>query len=193
LPLLDADGNIQVICAHGVDEITTVTRTRLPHVAREIFPVIRAFMPWMETGAGQVELLIGLDNRQWLTAHVEDSWDPDDDMRLMRSAFGHRFMITDGWGRSLLPPEEPQGERENAAGGGAEDPGETQEVRLEEYRGWSQSTWTRDKERVREASTHEDQGPHAGSRGGAAARKSSPPGGSRSLGVDGGGGGGIQG
>jgi hypothetical protein len=54
----------------------------------------------METGAGPVELLIGLDNRQWLPIHIEDSWDPDDDMRLMKSAFGHRFMITDGWGRS---------------------------------------------------------------------------------------------
>jgi hypothetical protein len=96
LPLLDADGNIQVIRAHGVEEIAVVARTRLPPIAREIFPVIRAFMPWMETGAGHVELLIGLDNKQWLPAHVEDSWDPDDDMRLMRSVFGHRYMITDG-------------------------------------------------------------------------------------------------
>jgi hypothetical protein len=77
LPLLDADGNIQVVHAHGVDEITTVTRTRLPHAAREIFPAIRAYMPWMETGAGRVELLIDLDKRQWLPAHVEDLWDPD--------------------------------------------------------------------------------------------------------------------
>ncbi len=46
-----------------------------------------------------------MDNRQWLPAHVEDSWDPDDDMRLMRSVFGHRYMITDGWGRDLLPPD----------------------------------------------------------------------------------------
>jgi hypothetical protein len=51
LPLLDVDGNIQVIRAYGVDEIAVVTRTRLPPVAREIFPVIRAYMPWMETGA----------------------------------------------------------------------------------------------------------------------------------------------
>ncbi len=62
LPLMDADGHIQLIRAHGVDEITTVTRTRLPHVVREIFPAIRAYMPWMETGVGHVELLIGLDN-----------------------------------------------------------------------------------------------------------------------------------
>jgi hypothetical protein len=86
LPLLDADGNIQVIRAHGVEEIAIVAQTRLPPIAREIFPVIRAFMPWMETGAGHVELLIGLDNKQWLPAHVED-----DDMRLMKSVFGHRY------------------------------------------------------------------------------------------------------
>ncbi len=52
LPLLDMDGNIQVVRAYGVDEITVVTCTRLPPVAREIFPVIRAYMPWMETGQG---------------------------------------------------------------------------------------------------------------------------------------------
>jgi hypothetical protein len=66
LPLLDAHDSIQVICAHRVDEITTITRTRLPHRARDIFPVIRAFMPWMKTSAGPVELLIGLENVQWL-------------------------------------------------------------------------------------------------------------------------------
>ena len=53
-----------MIRAHGVDEIAVVARTRLPPVAREIFPVIRAYMPWMETGAGHVELLTGLNNRQ---------------------------------------------------------------------------------------------------------------------------------
>ncbi len=65
LPLLDADGNVQVVCAYGVDEIATVARTRLPQRAWDIFPVIRASMPWMDTGAGPVDLLIGLDNTQW--------------------------------------------------------------------------------------------------------------------------------
>jgi hypothetical protein len=88
-----------------------------------------------------VELLIGLDNRQWLPAHVEDSWDPDDDMRLMRSVFGHRYMITDGWGRDLLPPDNA---RDNQAGaqGGVEPADAAQEVQLQEYRGWSQGTWS---------------------------------------------------
>jgi hypothetical protein len=141
LPLMDADGDIQVIRAHGVEEIAVVARTRLPPVAREIFPVIRAAMPWMETGAGHVELLIGLDNKQWLPAHVEDSWDPDDDMRLMRSVFGHRYMITDGWGRDLLSLDNAPGNQAGAQGGAAEQAGAAQEVQLPEYRGWSQGTW----------------------------------------------------
>jgi hypothetical protein len=174
LPLLDADGNIQVVCAHGVDETTTVTRTRVPHVAREIFPVIRAFMPWMETGAGPVELLIGLDNRQWLPIHIEDSWDPDDDMRLMKSAFGHRFMITDGWGRSLLPAEAPAGDQEGAAGGQAGGPEEVQEVQLQEYQGW-QSTWNRGSEGARGTQTRGSRGRSAGGRGRAAVWRPSPP------------------
>jgi hypothetical protein len=90
LPLLDADGNVQVICAYGVDENATLARTRLPQSARGIFPVIRAFMTWMDTWAGPVDLLIRPDNTQWLPLHVEDSWDPDNDMRLMKSSFGHQ-------------------------------------------------------------------------------------------------------
>jgi hypothetical protein len=171
LALLDADGNIQVVCAYGVDEITTVTRTRLPPIAREIFPVIRAFMPWMETGAGPVELLIGLDNWQWLPIHIEDSWDPDDDMRLIKSAFGHRFMITDGWGRSLLPPEAPVGDQEGAAS----DPEEAQKVQLQEYQGWSQSTWSRGSEEARGAQACRSRSRSAGGWGRAAIRRPSPP------------------
>jgi hypothetical protein len=99
-------------------------------------------MPWMETGAGHVELLIGLDNKQWLPAHVEDSWDPDDDMRLMRSVFGHRYMITDGW--DLFPPDNARDGQAGAQGGGAESADAAQEVQLQEYRGWSQGTWSRE-------------------------------------------------
>jgi hypothetical protein len=109
-----------------------------PPLAREIFPVIRAAMPWMETGAGHVELLIGLDNKQWLPVHIEDSWDPDDDMRLMRSVFGHRYMITDGWGRDLLPPDNAPGSQTGAQGDAAEQADAAQEVQLPEYKGWSQ-------------------------------------------------------
>jgi len=87
-----------------------------------------------------VELLIGLDNKQWLPVHVEDSWDPDDDMRLMRSVFGHRYMITDGWGRDLLPPDNAPGSQAGAQGGSAEQADAAQEVQLPEYKGWSQGT-----------------------------------------------------
>jgi hypothetical protein len=62
LPLVDARGNHQVVCAYEVEEITTVAETRLPLWAREVFPSVKAHMPWMDTKAGPVELLIGLDN-----------------------------------------------------------------------------------------------------------------------------------
>ncbi len=55
VPLMDADGNVQVIRAYGVEEIAVVTRTRLPPRAWEIFPIIRLAAPWMETRAGHVE------------------------------------------------------------------------------------------------------------------------------------------
>jgi hypothetical protein len=61
-------------------------------------------------------------------------------MRLMKSVFGHRYMITDGWGRDLLPPDNALGGQAGAQGGAAEPADSAQEVRLPEYRGWSQST-----------------------------------------------------
>jgi hypothetical protein len=140
VPLLDADGNVRVIRAYGVEEIAVVVRTRLPPIAVEIFPIIRLAAPWMETRAGHVDLLVGLDNKQWLPTHVEDSWDPDDDMRLMKSAFGHRYMITDGWGRDLLPPDNAPDDQAGAQGGEDEQEEAAQEVQLPEYKGWSQGT-----------------------------------------------------
>jgi hypothetical protein len=135
LPLVDADGNVQVIRAYGVEEITVVARTKLPPLAKEIFPIIRLAAPWMEMEAGHVELLIGLDHRQWLPVHIEDSWNPDDDMRLVKSAFGHRYMITDGWGRDLLPPDDAPDDQAGAQGGEDEQEEAAQEVQLPEYRG----------------------------------------------------------
>ncbi len=92
----------------------------------------------METSAGHVELLIGLDHKQWLPVHVEDSWNPDDDMRLMKSVFGHLYMITDGWGTDLLPPDNAPDSQAGAQGGEDEQEDAAQEVQLPEYKGWSQ-------------------------------------------------------
>jgi hypothetical protein len=55
--------------------------------------------------------------------------------------FGHRYMITDGWGRDLLPPDNAPGNQAGAQGGSAERADAAQEVQLPEYRGWSQGTW----------------------------------------------------
>jgi hypothetical protein len=118
LPLVDVRGKHQVICAFEVEEITTVAETRLPPWAKEVFPSVRAHMPWMDTPAGPIELLIGLDNSQWLPVFLEDSKEPSVNMRLMKCSFGHAFMIMGGKGTALYPRDEsmryrgdPTGER----------------------------------------------------------------------------------
>ncbi len=116
LPLVDARGEYQVICAYEVDEIATVARTRMPPWTREVFPSVRAHMLWMDTEAGPVELLIGQDNTQWLLIHLEDSRDQEVNMRLMKSAFGHQFMIMGGWGTAFYPRDESMRYRGDPAG-----------------------------------------------------------------------------
>jgi hypothetical protein len=56
--------------------------------------------------------------------------------------FGHRYMITDGWGRDLLPPDNAPDSQAGTQGGAAEQADAAQEVKLPEYRGWSQGTWS---------------------------------------------------
>ncbi len=53
----------------------------------------------------------------------------------------YRTFVDDGWGRDLLPPDNAPGNQAGAQGGAAEPADSEQEVRLPEYRGWSQSTW----------------------------------------------------
>ncbi|MFN9907271.1 MAG: hypothetical protein ACK56F_14320, partial [bacterium] len=63
-------------------------------------------MPWMDTPAGPIELLIGLDNSQWLPMFLEDSKEPEVNMRLMKSSFGHAFIVMGGKGGALYPRDE---------------------------------------------------------------------------------------
>jgi hypothetical protein len=51
-------------------------------------------------------------------------------------------MVTDGWGRDLLPPDNASDNQAGVQGGAAEQSDVAQEVRLPEYRGWSQGTWS---------------------------------------------------
>jgi hypothetical protein len=139
LPLVDVRGNHQVICAFKVEEITTVAETRLPPWAKEVFPSVRAHMPWMDTPAGPIELLIGLDNSQWLPVCLEDSKEPAVNMRLMKSSFGHMFMVMGGWGTALYPRDESMRYRGDLSGNRLTHAEMAQKVRLERcFRGKSQ-------------------------------------------------------
>jgi hypothetical protein len=139
LPLIDVRGNHQVICAFEVEEITTVAKTRLPPWAKEVFPSVRAHMPWMDTPAGPIELLIGLDNSQWLSVRLEDSKEPEVNMRLMKFSFGHQFIVMGGWGTTLYPRDESMRYRGDPSGSRLIPEEMAQKVRLERcFRGRSQ-------------------------------------------------------
>jgi hypothetical protein len=131
LPLVDVRGKHQVICAFEVEEITTVAETRLPPWAKEVFPSVRAHMSWMDTPAGPVELLIGLDNSQWLPVFLEDSKEPTVNMRLMKSSFGHAFMIMGNKGAALYPRDESMRYRGDPTGERLTPAEMAQKVRLE--------------------------------------------------------------
>jgi hypothetical protein len=148
LPLVDAQGKHQVICAYEVEEITTVAETRLPPWAREVFPSVRAHMPWMDTKAGPIELLIGLDNTQWLPVCLEDSRDQSVNMRLMKSAFGHQFMVMGGWGTALYPRDESMRFRGDPSGGRLSHAEMARKVRLERCIGGRLHLGARDEERA---------------------------------------------
>ncbi len=131
LPLIDVRGKHQVICAFEVEEITAVAETRLPPWAREVFPSVRAHMPWMDTPAGPIELLIRLDNSQWLPVFLEDSKEAAVNMRLMKSSFGHMFMVTGSRGTALYPRDESMRYRGDPTGERLTHVDMAQKVRLE--------------------------------------------------------------
>jgi hypothetical protein len=96
---------------------------------------------WLEQDCPPLRGRSSLSSEHPCLGWRQDSWDPDDDMRLMKSVFGHRYMITDGWGRDLLPQDNAPDSQAGAQGGAAEQADAAQEVQLPEYRGWSQGTW----------------------------------------------------
>jgi hypothetical protein len=118
-----------VICAFEVEEITTVAETRLPPWAKEVFLSVRA--PWMDTPAGPIELLIGLDNSHWLPVRLEDSKEPSMNMRLMKSSFSQQYMVMGGWGMALYPRDESMRYRGDPSGGHLTHAEMAREVRLE--------------------------------------------------------------
>jgi hypothetical protein len=116
-----------------------VAETRLPLWAKEVFPSVRAHMPWMDTPAGPIELLIGLDNSQWLPMCLEDSKEPAVNMRLMKSSFGHQFMVMGGWDTALYPRDESMRYQGDPSGNRLTHEEMAQKVRLERcFRGRSQ-------------------------------------------------------
>jgi hypothetical protein len=66
---------------------------------------------------------------------LEDSKDPAANMRLMKSSFGHMFMVMGGWGTALYPREESMRYRGDPSGVRLTHAEMAQKVRLERFFG----------------------------------------------------------
>ncbi len=94
-------------------------------------PIGQSTHVWMDTPAGPIELLIGLDNSQWLPVFLEDSKEPAVNMRLMKSLFGHMHMVMGSRGTALYPRDESMRYRGDPTGEHLTHAEMAQKVRLE--------------------------------------------------------------
>jgi hypothetical protein len=126
-----------------------LTSSRLPRNAGNVFPVLRRSLPQSGTAHGTGQ-------HAAMPEHVEDSWQPKDDMQLMKSAFRSQYMVMRGR-EAELPEESDRGRSEDL-----------QEVQLEEYRSWSKGSWEQDPQNSRGEPPPDEDRPQAKDSGAAA-------------------------
>jgi hypothetical protein len=85
VPVVDGDDEVRTVKALGVDHITTLAATAVPADIGRRLPQAKGFEEKLARPAGDVEILIGMDNQGWMPKHVESSQVKGDNLRLMQS------------------------------------------------------------------------------------------------------------
>jgi hypothetical protein len=85
--VLIGDGNnkVRVMKALGVDHITTLAASNVTEDIITRLPRAKGFVEKLAQPAGDVEMLVGMDNQGWMPMHVESSQVEGDNLRLMQS------------------------------------------------------------------------------------------------------------
>jgi hypothetical protein len=91
--MVDCNDEVQVIKAFGVARIAWMDRGTLPPDMDGRFPQLKGEAINLQQEEGYVDLLIGADNSRWMPAYVGSSEFPFDNLRLMMSSFGERFIL----------------------------------------------------------------------------------------------------
>ncbi len=96
MPVLDWKGRGEWIKARGVSYVTPSEQRDMPEGAREVFPEI----PWssvtVSQAAGPVDMIIGLDNPEWMPVPVLE--EPYEQFTLMWTSLSLRCILRDNEG-----------------------------------------------------------------------------------------------
>ena len=93
VPLVDNQGNVQLLKARGVDYTIYTTERKVPPNAATVFTEMEGEASRRaHLAAGMVDLIIGQDQHKWHPRKVCDSWQAEDNLTLMRSEFPPRYI-----------------------------------------------------------------------------------------------------
>jgi hypothetical protein len=83
----------RVVKALGVDHIMTLAATNVPEDIGTRLLQAKGFEEKLARPAGDVEMLVGMDNQGWMPRHVESSHVEGDNLRLMQSMLSPRCIL----------------------------------------------------------------------------------------------------
>jgi hypothetical protein len=124
VPVIDGNDKVRVVKALGVDHITTLAASEVTEDIVTRLPRTKGFVEKLARLAGDVEMLVGMDNQGWMPMHMESSRVEGDNLRLMQSVLSLRCILmgsarapdqgSDTQGSAVGPPQafrRPRGRR----------------------------------------------------------------------------------
>jgi hypothetical protein len=108
VPVGDRDDKVQSVKAMGVDRITALAAMDAPTDIERRLPQAEGFERKLARPAGDVEMLIGMDNQGWMPKHVGSSQVEGDNLRLMQSVLSPRCILM-GNAKAADPGDGTQG------------------------------------------------------------------------------------
>jgi hypothetical protein len=111
VPIVDGDDVVRVVKALGVDHIATLAAADITDDIVMRLPRTKGFVEKLARPAGNVEMLIGMDNQGWMPMHVESSRVENDNLRLMQSVLSPRCILMG----SVRMPDQGRGTQGSAA------------------------------------------------------------------------------
>ncbi len=129
VPVVDGDDKLRSVKALGVDHIATLAATDVPTNIGRRLPQAKGFEGKLARPAGDVEMLIGMDNQGWMPRHVGSSQVEGDNLQLMQSMLSPRCILM-GSARMTEPGDGTQGSVSDQPRGSRRSGGKRLEPRL---------------------------------------------------------------